>query len=282
MRIRSAQIVAYIDFLRSRGFTVTLHYSFINGSVLAKYNNHQNPYCHYVKNLCGKWESCVRHQQKVLQACKDGSFFGCCHAGVGEFVYPIRCKEQTVGFISVSGYATALSLEKAEHFAKKNGFDQETLVKLGQRHLHTSIPDKQEMDAVIEPLIYMLAGYFEQQQEAPAATQTLYNQMLRYITENYHNRLTMQEMGKHFNYSVSTLSHLFLKHSGKSLPNYISDLRLSEAKWYLLNSQTSITEVAMFLGYNSSSYFSAAFKKKYGMTPKEFRARQVTPESPEA
>ncbi len=271
MNIRSEQIVAYIDYLRGCGFTVTLHYSAINGSVLAKYNNHQNPYCHYVKNICNKWECCVGHQEKVLHACQNGSFFGCCYAGVGEFVYPIRCGAQTVGFVSVSGYSSPLFDGKARHFAEKNGFDAQVLAALGARYLHDNPPKKEQVDAVIEPLIYMLAGYFEQQQENASATQTLYHRVLRYVTENYHNRLTMKELSLHFHYSVSTLSHLFFKYSGKSLPHYIAALRLSEAEWYLVNSQASITEIALFLGYNSSNYFAAVFKKAYGITPREYR-----------
>ncbi len=95
--------------------------------------------------------------------------------------------------------------------------------------------------------------------------------MLKYVTENCHQKVTMSDLSEHFNYSVSTLSHLFMKHSGKTLPEYIDHLRLEEGKWYLKNSRTKIVDIAHFLGYSSSNYFSSVFKQKTGMTPREYR-----------
>ncbi len=273
MKVHSKQIAAYIDYLKMAGFSITLHGDFVNGSVFLPYNYHQNPYCHYVKTVYGKWGTCICHQKKVLAACKTGAFFGCCHAGVGEFVYPIKSGDMVVGFVSVSGFLSDVSEEKLLHFAKKHGIASRELSDLAHRYLSQDIPVRQTVDAVIEPLILLLEAYFEQKREQCTDEMALSYRVLRYVTENCHTKLTMGELAAHFHYSVSTLSHLFLKNSGKSLPAYIEDLRLNEAKWYLANSDTSITEIAMFLGYNSSNYFSSMFKKRCGMTPREYRNR---------
>ncbi len=273
MKIHSGQITAYIDQLKQIGYTVTLHGSFIRNSVFLKYNYHQNPYCHYVKTVYGKWEECICRQSKVYAHCKNGSFFGCCYAGVGEFVYPVKNNGEIACFISVSGFFTDVTMEKAEHFARKSLIDFGGLAVLAKKHLTPDVPQKSSVDAVIEPLVFMLEAYFEQTKEPDMADVRLYNKVLRYVTENCHSRLTMKKLSEKFNYSVSTLSHLFLKNSGKSLPAYIDELRLMEAEWYLANSQTSITEIALFLGYSSSNYFSSVFRKKHGMTPREYRNR---------
>ncbi len=271
MKVHSKQITAYIDFLKQAGFTVTLHGSLINNSLFLAYNYHQNPYCHYVKTVYGKWEECICRQKKVYARCKEGSFFGCCYAGVGEFVYPVLHNGEVACFVSVSGFFTEQTPQKAAHFAQKNELSAEELSELSRRHLDPKLPQKQAVDAVIEPLVFLLEAYFEQKRESGTKELALYHKVLRYVTENCHRRLTMQELSREFHYSVSTLSHLFLKNSGKSLPAYIEDLRLNEAKWYLRNSKTGITEIAIFLGYNSSNYFSAVFKKKFGITPRAYR-----------
>lgn len=272
MLISSKKITAYIDFLKNSGYTVTLHGKMVNNSDFLEYNYHQNPYCHYIKTVYGKWSECIKRQYKIIEKCKDGSYFGCCYAGVGEFVYPVRSGEKIVGFVSVSGYISEISKAKAEHFALKNSISPSEISKLADRHLNKSLPEKAVVDSAIDPLVFMLEQYYEGSCDESGSNTQLYHQMLRYITENCHNKITMSDLSRKFHYSVSTLSHLFMKKSGKSLPEYVDDLRLGEAKWYLANSESSVAEIAQFLGYSSSNYFSAVFKKKCGITPKKYRA----------
>lgn len=80
----------------------------------------------------------------------------------------------------------------------------------------------------------------------------------------------MKDLSQKFNYSVSTLSHLFKKRSGVSISEYIENLRLDEAKWLLQQSTYSIAEISDCLGFCNSAYFSSVFKKKFGLSPKHF------------
>ncbi len=271
MEIRSKNIIAYIEYLKSVGLTVTLHGGFINNSVFMNYNYHQNPYCHYIKSVYGKWDECIKCQKKIYKKAEDGSFFGCCYAGVGEFVYPIKSNNEIKCFVSVSGYKSELTEAKSQHFAEKYSLSKEEIKNLSDKFLKKDIPEKEFTDAVIEPLVFMLESYFKRHREEAGSEAELYHKVLRFVTENCHSRITMKQLSERFSYSVSTLSHLFLKNSGKSLPEYIENLRLNEAKWYLANSNTSITEIALFLGYSSSNYFSNVFKNKNGVTPREYR-----------
>lgn len=274
MKITENHVCAYIDYLKSVGFTVTLHGNFVQNTRLVEYNYHQNPYCHYIKTVYEKWEDCKKKQNCVLKKCSVGSFMGTCYAGVGEFVYPITKSGDTVAFISVSGYICDNSFDKATHFARKNGLPPSEIAALMEKHLTREIPKKDFIDSIINPLVFMLESMLENPQEPAGDDCIIYHKMLRYITENCHSKITMAELSEKFNYSVSTLSHLFTKKSGKSLPCYIDDLRICEAKWHLANSNASIAEIAYFLGYTSSNYFSTVFKKKCGITPKKYRANE--------
>jgi AraC-like DNA-binding protein len=271
--IHSQNIIAYIEYLKSTGLTVTLHGGYINNSKFVEYNYHRNPYCHYVKNVYGKWRECVCNQTKVLEAAQNGPFFGCCYAGVGEYVYPVYVRDEIKCFVSVSGYRSDLTEEKSCHFAAKYSLPEDEIKRLTGKYLKRDVPEKTFVDAVIVPLTCMLETYFLKQGEDINQESQLYHKVLRFITDNCHSRITMKQLSERFNYSVSTLSHLFLKNSGKSLPEFIDDLRLNEAKWYLANSDTTITEMALFLGYSSGNHFSSSFKMKYGMTPTEYRKK---------
>ena len=98
----------------------------------------------------------------------------------------------------------------------------------------------------------------------------IYIRLLRYITANHNNRLTMGDLSKKVNCSVSTLSHLFKKQSGVSISEYIENLRLDEAKWLLEQPSYSVTEISDSLGFCNPAYFSTVFKRKFGVPPKKF------------
>lgn len=270
MKINSHHIISYLEYLNSVGLTITLHCNIINNSKFLQYNYHRNPYCHYIKTVYGKLNECICCQKKVIKKLECGSFFGVCYAGVGEFVYPIN-NGIVIGFISVSGYICEISKAKLSCFAKNHDIPYNELEELMEKYLISNIPPKSFFDAVINPLVFMLEEYFGNLHDEVSADNKIYHKMLRYITDNCHKKITMRELSDEFNYSVSTLSHLFKKQSGKSLPTYIDDLRINEAKWYLANSDSSVAEIAHFLGYSDSNYFSTVFKHKCGITPKKYR-----------
>ena len=73
------------------------------------------------------------------------------------------------------------------------------------------------------------------------------------------------------NYSQTTLSREFKKHMGKTLIAYVNDLKLNYACNQLKHTDLSILAISSSLGFDSLSHFSHLFKKKYGITPLQYR-----------
>lgn len=94
-----------------------------------------------------------------------------------------------------------------------------------------------------------------------------------YVGENYQDcGLSVEAVAEHYGLSISYFSKLFNQHTGKTFPDYISQLRLQKAREMLLEKQNmTIQEIAKEVGFNSSSYFSAAFRKFYGVSPSQIR-----------
>ena len=59
--------------------------------------------------------------------------------------------------------------------------------------------------------------------------------------------------------------------SGKSVNQYIREIRLEKAAKLLKKTDQSIAEVSYQVGFSSASYFNKSFRKYYGVTPREFR-----------
>jgi len=66
-------------------------------------------------------------------------------------------------------------------------------------------------------------------------------------------------------------STLFKKETGINFSNYLLNLRIENAKLLLKNSNLSLINIAVEIGFDNQSYFSNVFKKVTGMTPKQYR-----------
>ena len=88
-----------------------------------------------------------------------------------------------------------------------------------------------------------------------------------YIQRHYSIDLTTDLLCRKFLCSKSHFSHSFKRYTGKSLREYITDIRLNYAKQLLEYSSLNITQIAFSVGFNDSNYFSNVFKQKIGVSP---------------
>ncbi|MBR2477012.1 MAG: helix-turn-helix transcriptional regulator [Clostridia bacterium] len=101
----------------------------------------------------------------------------------------------------------------------------------------------------------------------------LIDRVKNYININRNSTITSEHICKHIGCSRSLISHQFKDKTGMSLREYITSLRLEDAKVLLANSDLSVTEVAFAVGFSSSNYFANVFKRDIGMSPGEYRKK---------
>jgi transcriptional regulator GlxA family with amidase domain len=92
--------------------------------------------------------------------------------------------------------------------------------------------------------------------------------------------MSLTTLGRSVNLSPTRLRQLFKIEVGRSPAQYLKDLRLQRAEQLLLTTFLSVKEVTHLSGMNDVSHFVRAFKKQYGVTPREFRVGiQRSPQS---
>lgn len=96
-----------------------------------------------------------------------------------------------------------------------------------------------------------------------------------YIEKHYSEKISVKELAESLYVTPNYMSELFKRHTGKNISAYITDVRLEKAKEYLTIPECNVSSISESVGIGNSRYFSNLFKKKYGMTPSEYRNKSV-------
>lgn len=107
----------------------------------------------------------------------------------------------------------------------------------------------------------------------------LVGSILHYIEENLAEPISLQEIARKYNYSVTYVSKLFKSVTGSSLVSYIIEKRIGRAR-QLMYENIEIMQIAEQVGYHNYSNFYKSFKKAMGISPEEYRRRLAAARDP--
>lgn len=102
-------------------------------------------------------------------------------------------------------------------------------------------------------------------------TDDIIRQAMKYIEENYNEDIKLAKLAKEIYISPDYFSRLFKKVAGCTYVEYITKIRIENAKLLLANPIISIAEVAKKTGYSDPNYFSKVFKKNVGLSPSQYK-----------
>lgn len=127
--------------------------------------------------------------------------------------------------------------------------------------------------SILASLIKFSQGKIEVKEEK---IESLYvKKAIELIETNYSKKLKVQDIANQIGINRSYLTNLFKKTIGTSPQNYLIDCRLEKSAQLLRETQNSMVDIALEVGYSDSLAYSKAFKQKYGMSPSEYRKKSI-------
>jgi len=94
---------------------------------------------------------------------------------------------------------------------------------------------------------------------------------IEYIEKNLSEEIKLNEIAKQSYFSEYHFHRLFHKTVGAPVMDYVRKRRLFEASKELVETEEKITDIALKYQFSSEESFSRAFKKLYGLSPREYR-----------
>ncbi|GAA0485032.1 hypothetical protein GCM10008986_07850 [Salinibacillus aidingensis] len=92
-----------------------------------------------------------------------------------------------------------------------------------------------------------------------------------YIGEHYHRPVSLEEVAQYVDLSANYFSNMFREETGQTFIDYVTDIRLRQAKQLLKENTLSLKEISFKVGYKDPNYFSRVFKKHEQLSPKQFQ-----------
>lgn len=130
-----------------------------------------------------------------------------------------------------------------------------------------------DWDSMIEMELEKICDYRTSSQKSRQVE--LSERILAYIRANvFQNSLSLDSIGDEFGLSPYYVSRFMAEQTGENLKNYITGLRMEEAKKLLTQTVLPLYEIVLRIGYLDVSSFIRKFKKEVGMTPGEYREKQ--------
>ncbi len=120
----------------------------------------------------------------------------------------------------------------------------------------------------MEEMIRKTAGYFAA--KAPEDSQAgIARTIQEYVDEHLSDNIRKEDLAELMHLNEDYLTRVFKKETGMSIKAYIIRQKMNAAREMLQTTSLSVSSVAIQLGYNNFSHFSATYKKEFGITPAE-------------
>lgn len=117
---------------------------------------------------------------------------------------------------------------------------------------------------------YLYREESEQQENKNILTQARLRKMMQFIWDHFHEKITLDDIAASANISKSAALRCFRSGMQTSPVGYLNDFRLNRAKELLLTSHSTVSEIAVSVGFDNVGYFDRVFRRTFGLTPKQF------------
>ncbi len=228
-----------------------------------------NRYCRCIQNTEPGKTKCVMCDTALLDKCKKSgkAVSHVCHAGLIDIAIPIYFEDSIVGYALLGQIKTEADFEKIKGTLPDEVANVENL-----QVFYDELPlfDEARIKSIVDIATILVKYMLWEKYINPKSISTLEN-ITEFIRNNIEKDLSIEYISKETHISKSSLYQLFHRHYNCTVSEFINEERIKKSCDLLLRSEKSIEDIALSVGYSSTTYFIRVFKKLKGMSPLQYR-----------
>ena len=239
----------------------------------------ENPFCALLAERPATLAVCLQAHEEMIRHTGDLPHTVTCPFGLTETAVPIKLGQRTIGYLRIGQVlrhtparsdTTKVSRELARNGVRFTGEIRKAWKK------NPFIPPE-KYNAIVRLLTFFadqLSALSNQLvTEKSNAEPPLVLKAREYIDKHKTEELSLANVAKAAGASVFHFCKVFHKTTGLKFTDYVARVRLEDARTRLLNPNVRISEIAYDVGFQSLTQFNRTFKRVFGQSPSEFRAR---------
>lgn len=228
---------------------------------------HKSPVCAVMKGSPNGYRRCYYcRNSAVKKALTDKApFGGLCINGIYEYTRPVIIDDEVVSVIFIGNILPPG--DKREKL-RRNLSEREDLI--GSLENGFSFEKCQAIGELIESYIRMILELSPVENKKTDFDPLIEN-LKNYIEANLEYEIDLSLVAQMFHYNEKYLGRLFKRKTGYSFSEWINKRRVEISREMLLAEKDTVTNISSKVGFNNVTYFNRLFKKRYGVTPSEYR-----------
>lgn len=231
-------------------------------------------YCNYIHKFKNCFHTCLQSDKDAFRIVDQTKkpYRYTCPFGLFEAIVPILEGDQVEAYLFIgpaleTGPGNENVPVKAARHKIGDQTDGDTLPELVHQLAHYS---SKELDAYCH-LLEVFSQYLKDLHALPLHRQSIGQLTKHYIQENFNKKISLAELSMNLHCSTVTLTESFRKEWGCTVMQYVTKKRMQLAESLLMETHTSIAEIAEACGFSDVAYFSKCFKNTHGVSPSEWR-----------
>ncbi len=242
----------------------------------------ENPFCAFLAEQPATLAVCLQAHDEMIRHTGANPHTVTCPFGLTETAVPVKLGQETIGFLRIGqvlrrvpGRSSDKSdIKKVREAITRRGvrFTNEISLAWGKTPLIS--PDR--YDAIVRLLTFFaeqLSTLSNQlMMEERNSEPKLVSKAREYIDKHKDEELSLTAVAAAAGASVFHFCKVFHTATGLKFTDYVSRVRIEEARTRLANPNLRISEVAYDVGFQSLTQFNRTFKRVFGQSPSDFRA----------
>ena len=239
----------------------------------------ENRFCALLAEKPATLAVCLQSHAEIVEHTGARPCTETCPFGLTETAVPVRLGEKTIGFLRIGQVLrrSAIKSDKARAASKLKECGVPFAGTIRKAWEMTPIIPKEKYGAIVRLLTFFaeqLSALINQiVLEHRNAEPPLVQKAREYIERHKMEPLSLATVAQASGASVFHFCKVFKKTTGLKFTDYVARVRLEDAKNQLANPSRRISEVAYDVGFQSLTQFNRMFKRVFGQSPTEFRAR---------